>query len=124
VLTKVWESNDINQLSDYFEVGYRELFDLEPAKLSKLLDVTRRAIQDTIASRSVHSQGTPEAIKAERILQKEMIDRVSEILNDEQHDLFIGVFGRHPLTSVSINPPVVFDSEEQRTKSVDAVTNR
>ena len=124
VLTKVWKSNDIDQLSDYFEVGYRELFDLEPAKLSELLNVTRSAVKGKIASRAEHSQGTPEAVEAEGILQKEMLDRASEILNDEQHDLFIGVFGKQPLTSVSINPPVIFDSEEQRARAIEAVSNQ
>ncbi len=124
MLTGVWEDRDPDLTVRAFGAGYRELFSLPPSDYEKLEQITREALEAKRSSREEFPQGTPEAVDSEKALQKTMLDQVAEVLTEEQFEEFVGVFGRQPITQVSFNMPVVFDSKEQRDRIKRQVTSK
>ncbi len=114
MLNAAWKGKDTDLAVQLYVAGFAEVFGESHEALTPLQAIFREALEAKRISRERFPQGTPEAVEAERALQDELLEEVGEILSPREVDLFLGVFGRQPITNVSFGLPLVYDSEEER----------
>lgn len=114
LIMKSFEDEDTAQMAGLFVVGYKLALGPSEPELKTLTTLTSLALKAKKESRKIHPQGTPESQEAVSAIETDLIAGVLDTMGESGKERFLEVFGHHPLSSMSLGFPIVYDSEAER----------
>ena len=119
LVMSVLETNDVDAMTRLYRVAYEEGLAPSASQLEALTGITKQAIQAKAESRRAHPQGTPKSKEEVDAIEADLIDDIGKTIGESGRQRFVEIFSPHPLTTMNLGFPMVFDSEEQRASTMD-----